>query len=134
MAMCKLSEQIGFQPKSLSTILSRHQHITIATLSKICEALSCQPGDVFEFVDEIPKRKRVLFREDWQYSSEDFVIVNWEKVLSDLKAKGYSMNRASLEMGKDGNWIALRKGRKYTKKTVIKQIADFLGKSLEEYL
>lgn len=96
--------------------------------------MGCRPEDVFEFVNEAPEHKRVLFRKDWQYSSEEYVVVNWEKVLSDLKVKGYSMNKASVEMGKNGNWIALRKNRKYTKKTIIKQIADFLGKPIEEYL
>ena len=124
----------GYKPKSLSVILSRHQHITTSTLSKICEAMNCRPEDVFEFVTEAPEHKRVLFRKDWQYSSEDYVIVDWDKVKADIKAKGYSMNRMSKEMGKEGCWIAMRMNRRYTKKTIIKQIADFLGKSLEEYI
>lgn len=134
MTLQSLSEKVGYKPKSLSVILSRHQHITTSTLSKICEAMGCRPEDVFEFVNEAPEHKRVLFRKDWQYSSEDYVIVDWDKVKADIKAKGYSMNRMSKEMGKEGCWIAMRMNRRYTKKTVIKQIADFLGKGLEEYI
>lgn len=134
MPMRELSEKIGFQPKSLATILSRRRHITTATLSRICKSLNCQPCDVFEFVNEAPEHKRSCIREDWQYSSEDYVIVDWDKVKADMKEKGYSMNRMSKEMGKEGCWVAMRMGRRYTKKTIIKQIADFLGSTIEEYL
>lgn len=130
----EVSIKVGYQPNSLSTLLARHQHIPTTSLSKICEILNCQPEDVIEFVDEASEHKRVYFRKDWQYSSDEYVVVNWEKVCADIKSAGYSMNGFSKAMGKEGCWIAMRKGRKYTKKSVIKQIADFLGKSIEEYI
>ena len=135
--MQELSLKVGFQnERTLSSIASRHQHITTNTLSKLCEILECKPGDIFEFVEEADRQKhrRIYIREDWQYSSEDYATVNWEKLLGDIKSAGYSEAGLSKAMGKPTNYIALRKNRKYTKKSVLKEIADFLGKSAEEYV
>lgn len=135
--MQQLSLKAGFKSeRSLSAIASRHQHITTDTLSKLCEVLECKPGDIFEFVEEADrqKHKRIYIREDWQYSSEDYVVVNWKKLLGDIKAAGYSEGRFSLALGKTINYISLKKNRKYTKKVILKEMADFLGKPLEEYI
>ena len=131
--MKDLSLKLGFKNGTMSSVASRHQHITTETLSKICEILSCGPSDVFEFVEEASEHKRVNFRKDWQYSSDEYVVVNWEKLLGDIKESGYSENRFSLALGKAGSYLALRKNRKYTKKTVLKQITDLLGKPAEDY-
>lgn len=72
-------------------------------------------------------------RKDWQYSSEDYVIVNWDKLLNDIKSSGYSEAGFSKKLGKPSNYIAMRKNRKYTKKAVLKEISGILGKSIEEY-
>ena len=130
----ELSEKIGFKKRTLSTTMSHHRHLSTDTLSKICENLNCKPEDVIEFVDEIPEHRRVYFRNDWQYSSDEYVVVNWEKVCADVKERGYSEAGFSVAMGKENCYFALRKNRKYTKKTVIKEMADFLGKSIEEYI
>ena len=134
MTMQELSEKLGFDRRTMSSIAARHQHITTKTLSDICKIFNCRPEEVFEFVEEEPEHKRVYFREDWQYSSEEYVIVNWEKLLGDIKSAGYSEAGLSKAMGKPTNYIALRKNRKYTKKSVLKEIADFLEKSAEEYV
>lgn len=135
--MQQLSLKAGFQnERTLSSIASRHQHITTNTLSKLCEILECKPGDIFEFVEEADrqKHKRIYIREDWQYSSDDYVVVNWERLLSDIKAAGYSEAKFSLALGKANNYLALKKNRKYTQKALLKEIADLLGKPLEEYI
>ena len=133
MSMKDLSLSIGFNDRSMSSIAARHQHITTETLSKICKQLSCSPSEVFEFVEEKPEHKRVNIRKDWQYSSGDYVIVNWEKLLADIKESGYSESGFSTALGGPSNYIAMRKNRKYTKKESLKEIADFLGKKPEEY-
>lgn len=135
--MQQLSLKAGFQnERTLSSIASRHQHITTNTLSKLCEILECKPGDIFEFVEEADrqKHKRIYIREDWQYLSDDYVVVNWERLLSDIKAAGYSEAKFSLALGKANNYLALKKNRKYTQKVLIKEMADFLGKPIEEYI
>ena len=134
MTMKDLSTKVGFNERTLSSVAARHQHITTDTLSKICEQLSCGPSDIFEFVDEKPEHRRVYFRKDWQYSSDEYAVVNWEKLLSDIKERGYSEAKFSLALGKKNNYIALKKNRKYTKKSVLKEIADLLERPLEEYL
>lgn len=133
MTMKDLSVKLGFDERTLSSVAARHQHITTDTLSKICETLSCGPAEVFEFVEEEPEHKRVYFRKDWQYTSEDYVVVNWEKLLADIKKAGYSENRFSITLGKAGSYLALRKNRKYTKKTVLNEIAALLNKDPKEY-
>ena len=133
MTMKDLSVKVGFDERSLSSIAARHQHITTETLSKICETLSCGPSDIFEFVEEEPEHKRVYFRKDWQYSSDEYVIVRWEKLLSDIKESGMSESSFSIKLGKPSNYIAMKKNRKYTKKEVLKEIAGLLGKPIEEY-
>lgn len=135
--MQQLSLKIGFKhERSLSAIASRHQHITTERLSKICEVLECKPEDVFEFVEKEDRQKhrRVYIREDWQYSSDDYVIVNWEKLLGDIRSAGYSEARFSLALGKANNYLALKKNRKYTQRAILKEMADLLCKPLEEYI
>ena len=134
MSMKELSLKLGFNERTMASIAARHQHIPTDTLSKLCKVLSCGPSDIIEFVEEEPEHKRVTIRKDWQYSSEEYVIVNWEKLLADIKETGMSESRFSLSMGKPSNYIALRKNRKYTKKDVLKEITNHLGKPSEEYV
>ena len=133
MTMKELSVKVGFNERTLSSVAARHQHITTETLSKICENLSCGPSDVFEFVDEEPEHRRVYFRKDWQYSSDEYVVADWNKLLKDIKESGYSEARFSLTLNKPSNFIALRKNRKYTKKATIEEIATLLKKDAREY-
>ena len=113
-AMQDLSVKIGFDKKTIASIAARHQHIPTDTLSKICEALSCRPEDVFEFVDEAPDHRRRYIRKDWQYSSDEYATVNWEKLLNDITECGYTEVGLSKKMNKPSNYIALRKNRRYT--------------------
>jgi len=46
----ELAEQVGITPQNLSVLKSgRAKAIRFSTLEKLCEALDCQPGDLFEF-------------------------------------------------------------------------------------
>lgn len=49
----QLAEVIGITPQNLSVLKSgKARAIRLETLDKICRALDCQPGDIFEFKNE----------------------------------------------------------------------------------
>lgn len=48
----ELAEAIGITPANLSILKNnKAKAIRFSTLERICKALSCQPGDILEFVD-----------------------------------------------------------------------------------
>jgi len=48
-----LAEYVGITPQNLSLLKSgKVRGIRFETLSKICEALDCQPGDILEAVSD----------------------------------------------------------------------------------
>ena len=50
MRLGTLAEQIGITPQNLSVLKTgRARAIRFSTLEKLCEALDCQPGDLFEY-------------------------------------------------------------------------------------
>ena len=50
MRLGTLAEQVGITPQNLSVLKTgRAKAIRFSTLEKLCEALDCQPGDLFEF-------------------------------------------------------------------------------------
>jgi putative transcriptional regulator len=50
MRLGTLAEQIGITPQNLSVLKTgRARAIRFSTLEKLCEALECQPGDLFEY-------------------------------------------------------------------------------------
>jgi len=50
MSLTELSEKIGITLANLSILKTgKARAIRFSTLSAICEALSCQPGDILEF-------------------------------------------------------------------------------------
>ena len=57
MTIKDLSLKLGFNERSLSSIVSRHQHINTDVVSRICEILCCKPSGVFEFVKEDAEKK-----------------------------------------------------------------------------
>lgn len=49
----ELAERIGITPANLSILKNnRAKAVRFSTLDAICEVLSCQPGDILEFVRE----------------------------------------------------------------------------------
>ena len=49
----ELAEKVGITYVNLSKIKNNKANaIRFSTLSKICEALECEPGDIFKFSDE----------------------------------------------------------------------------------
>lgn len=49
----KLAEIVGITPANLSVLKTgKAKAVRFSTLSKICKALQCQPGDILEYVDD----------------------------------------------------------------------------------
>ncbi len=50
MRLGALAERVGITPQNLSVLKTgRAKAIRFSTLEKLCEALDCQPGDLFEY-------------------------------------------------------------------------------------
>ena len=50
MRLGTLAERVGITPQNLSVLKTgRAKAIRFSTLERLCEALECQPGDLFEF-------------------------------------------------------------------------------------
>lgn len=53
MTQKQLAEVTGIRPPTISQIaLGTIKHIPVDVLDKICTALNCQPGDIFEHIKE----------------------------------------------------------------------------------
>lgn len=53
MTQKRLAEVTGIRPPTISQIaLGTAKHIPVDVLDKICTALNCQPGDIFEHIKE----------------------------------------------------------------------------------
>lgn len=49
----ELAEIIGITPANLSVLKTgKAKAIRFSTLERLCEALSCQPGDILEFISD----------------------------------------------------------------------------------
>lgn len=56
MSSTELAEKIGITPANLSVLkTNKAKAIRFSTLEEICKALSCQPGDILEYVPEDEK-------------------------------------------------------------------------------
>lgn len=50
--LMELSEKIGITPANLSILKNnKAKAIRFSTLEEICRVLSCQPGDIIEFIE-----------------------------------------------------------------------------------
>ena len=50
MKLSTLAETVGITPANMSILKTgKAKAIRISTLEKLCEALNCQPGDLFEY-------------------------------------------------------------------------------------
>jgi putative transcriptional regulator len=57
MTLTELAERINITLANLSILKTgKARAIRFSTLDAICEALSCQPGDILQFEPEQPKR------------------------------------------------------------------------------
>ncbi len=53
MSVTELSEKVGITMANISILKNgKAKAIKLETLNKICEALSCQPGDILEWKDD----------------------------------------------------------------------------------
>lgn len=52
MSVTELSEKVGITMANISVLKNgKAKAIKIGTLNSICKALSCQPGDILEYVE-----------------------------------------------------------------------------------
>ena len=59
MTLTELADQVGMTLANLSILKTgKARAIRFSTLDAICEALSCQPGDILQFASEQEKRER----------------------------------------------------------------------------
>ena len=58
MTQKELAERTGIRPPTISALcVGTAKHIPLEALDKICEVLDCQPGDIFEHIqNEKPER------------------------------------------------------------------------------
>ncbi len=53
MSVTELSEKVGITMANISILKNgKAKAIKISTLNQICKALSCQPGDILEYVED----------------------------------------------------------------------------------
>ena len=59
MTLTELADRIGMALANLSILKTgKARAIRFSTLESICDALSCQPGDILRFEPELVERKR----------------------------------------------------------------------------
>ena len=50
MSLTELAEKVGITVTNMSILKTgKAKAIKVSTLAKLCDALDCQPGDIFEF-------------------------------------------------------------------------------------
>ncbi|WP_281667011.1 helix-turn-helix domain-containing protein [Parascardovia denticolens] len=55
MSLTELSRKVGITLPNLSILKTgKAKAIRFETLARLCQALDCQPGDLFEFVKDAP--------------------------------------------------------------------------------
>lgn len=53
MTSLELAQRIGMTPANLSILKTgKAKAVRMSTMDQICRELKCQPGDLFEYVDE----------------------------------------------------------------------------------
>lgn len=53
MTSLELANRVGMTPANLSILKTgKAKAVRMSTMDAICKALHCQPGDLFEFVDD----------------------------------------------------------------------------------
>lgn len=133
-SMRTLSAAIGFAPNSLGAIVSAKGNLSSESLNKICRELNCLPQDVLEIVpdDAVIIHKRTCCQA--KRIREGIVTVNWYKLETFINESGYTNKSLSRELGKNENYIALKKQKKHNSIEFIKLVADFLKADYKEYI
>ena len=58
MTLTELSEEVGITIANLSNLKTgKMKGIRFETMDGICRALRCQPGDIFEYVEDDPQEQ-----------------------------------------------------------------------------
>ena len=55
MSVTELAEKVGITISNLSVLKNdKARAVRLETLDKLCKALDCQPGDLLEYVEDVP--------------------------------------------------------------------------------
>lgn len=58
MSVTELAEKVGITMANISVLKNgKAKAIRLSTLDAICKALSCQPGDILEYLDQVTPYK-----------------------------------------------------------------------------
>lgn len=133
-----LSTELGYFKSTIGTITSKHQSMSAAMLDKICTHLNCSPGDVFEILpdDAVIEHRRTCNQSSRKpkHGGADSVKVDWEKLTSAIKDKGYSYLSLSTAMGKPAGFIGRKKQSKCIAPASLDLITSFLDLDSKEFI
>ena len=134
MSMRTLSIEIGFFPTSLCASVNRKENLTTLTISKICKVLDCKPEDIVQIVPDgtVIEHKRTCCQA--KREREGIVSVNWEKLESLIESKGYNNSTLSEAVGKNRNFIAVKKKKKHNSIEFLNLITSYLGADYKDYV
>lgn len=133
-SMRTLSTEIGFAIDSLGSSISRGESLSAAAVGRICQVLNCRPEDVFQIVPDgtVIEHKRTCCqsRRVW----DNVVTVDWPKLEELISSKGYSNSSLAKALGKNINYIGIKKRAKANTIDFLKSVTDFLGADYREYV
>lgn len=56
MTQIELAKATGIRPPTISAICTgAARHIPVDVLDKVCACLKCQPGDILEYIEDVPE-------------------------------------------------------------------------------
>ena len=133
-SMRTLSTEIGFAIDSLGSCISRGESLSAAAINRICQVLNCKPEDIFEIVPDgtVIEHKRTCCQAKRVW--DNVVTVDWPKLEELLSSKGYSNSSLSKALGKNINYIGIKKQAKTNTIDFIKLVTEFLGVDYKDYI
>jgi len=134
MSLRTLSSAIGFNPNSLGARVSHKENLSSEALGRICQVLKCGPVDVFEVVPEgtVIEHKKTCIQSKRVW--ENVVKVDWEKLEAFIKENGYNNGSLSKALGKNINFIAIKKKAKRNTIDFLKLITDFFNADYQDFV
>ena len=133
-SMRTLSSEIGFAADSLGPSIRRGESLSTETVGKICHVLNCKPEDIFQIVPDgtVIEHKRTCCQAKRVW--ENVVTVDWPKLEEFIISKGYSNSSLSKALGKNQNYLTIKKRAKTNTIEFLKFVTDFLGADYKDYV
>ena len=133
-SMRTLSVEIGFASASLGSSIGRGESLSAEAVGRICKALNCKPEDIFQIVPDgtVIEHKRTCCQSKRVW--EDVVTVDWKKLEEEIAAKGYTNRSFSMALGKNPNYLGIKKRAKTNTVEFIKSVAELLGTDYKDFI